>query len=425
MEIKNIKDLSEDELSRLIDREVSLSDLMPNVSEIVEDVGRNGDEALSRYTEKFDGVKIEEFRVPEEEIEKAFDELEMDLTLSLERAAENIYSFHDEQRTKDLWLYETIPGVLVGQKVVPFDSVGAYVPGGRAAYPSSMLMTVVPAKVAGVSRVAVCTPPGKDGQINPLTLAAAYVAEADEVYRVGGVQAIAAMAIGTDSIKRVDKIVGPGNAYVTAAKMIVRNAVEIDFPAGPSEVLIIADDTADPALLAADMLAQAEHDPSSISVLVSTSKTIAEAALSQLKSQSGFAARKDIVRLSLQKSAILVADDLEEAMAFSNLFAPEHLEIVVCDPMGALELVRHAGSVFLGPHTPVAAGDYASGTNHVLPTSGFARFFSGLNVDHFTKKITVQKLTQNGLKEIGDDIIRLAEAEGLAAHAESVRRRMV
>lgn len=424
MEIKKIKDLSVDELSILIDREVSLSDLMPKVSEIVEDVGLNGDEALTRYTEKFDGARIEDFRVSREEIDQAYDDLDEELIGSLETAAENIYAFHDEERTKDLWLYETLPGVLVGQKVVPFDAVGAYVPGGRAAYPSSLLMTVIPAKVAGVPRIAVCTPPGKDGRVNPLTLAAACVADADEVYRVGGVQAIAAMAIGTESIKRVDKIVGPGNAYVTAAKMIVRNAVEIDFPAGPSEVLIIADETANPAVLASDMLAQAEHDPSSISILVSTNEDIAEAALKELKSQSGFAARKDIVRLSLQKSAILVADSLDEAMAFSNMFAPEHLEIVVRDPMAALELVRHAGSVFLGPYTPVAAGDYASGTNHVLPTSGYARIFSGLNLDHFTKKITVQKLTKDGLKEIGDDIIRLAEAEGLMAHAESVRRRM-
>jgi histidinol dehydrogenase len=319
---------------------------------------------------------------------------------------------------------EVSPGVSVGQKVVPLDSIGAYVPGGRAAYPSSALMNVIPAKVADVPRIVVCTPPKKDGSITPLTLVAADMAGADEIYKLGGAQAIAAMAFGTETIERVDKIVGPGNVYVTAAKMLMRGTVEIDFPAGPSEILIIADRTADPGVIAADMIAQGEHDPKSISVLVSLDDLLASAVAEELQIQAPTAARSEIVKESLNHSAILVANDVDEAVDFSNAFAPEHLEIITSDPIGVLRSIRHAGSVFLGKYTPVAAGDYASGTNHVLPTSGHARVFSGLNVDHFTKKITVQMITDDGLLGLEDTITTLAEAEGLTAHAESVRRRL-
>jgi histidinol dehydrogenase len=309
--------------------------------------------------------------------------------------------------------------------IVPLDSVGAYVPGGRAAYPSSALMTVVPAKVAGVERVVVCTPPGKDGKANPLTLVAARMAGADEIYRVGGVQAVAAMAFGTETIRPVQKIVGPGNIYVTAAKLLLRSTVEIDMPAGPSEVLIIADYTAEPEVLASDMIAQAEHDPQSISVLVTNDEDLAIATKAEVEKQAAGAARRDIVSKSLAKSAILTAGSMEEAIGFSNSFAPEHLEIIVRDPMTVLREIRNAGSVFLGPYTPVAAADYASGTNHVLPTSGYARIFSGLNVDAFVKKITVQQISKDGLRLLSDAITILAEAEGLPAHAESVRKRLV
>lgn len=319
---------------------------------------------------------------------------------------------------------EASPGVLVGQKIVPLDSVGAYVPGGRAAYPSSALMSVIPAKVADVPRIVVCTPPKEDGSINPLTLAAADMAGADEIYKLGGAQAIAAMALGTESIERVDKIVGPGNVYVTAAKMLTRGSAEIDFPAGPSEVLILADRTADPGVIAADMIAQGEHDPKSISVLVSLDDLLASAVAEELNIQVESAARFEIVKLSLDNSAVLVADDMDEAIDFVNAFAPEHLEIITKEPMNVLRSIRHAGSIFLGKYTPVAAGDYASGTNHVLPTSGYARIFSGLNVDHFTKKISLQMITDEGLLGLEDTIITLAEAEGLVGHAESVRRRL-
>ncbi len=424
MIFKRLEDLNDEDLQGLLSREVGIQDVLPQVNEILMDVGSKGDEALFSYTEKFDRVKLTELRVTQEEIEAACESVDEKLLQSLEQAATNIWAFHDEQREKDLWLSEVSPGVIVGQKVVPLDSVGTYVPGGRATYPSSALMNVIPAKVAGVQRIVVCTPPKADGSVNPLTLAAADMAGADEIYKVGGVQAIAAMAFGTETIMRVNKIVGPGNVYVTAAKMLVRGSVEIDFPAGPSEVLIIADRCADPGVLAADMIAQAEHDPHSLAVLVTEDELLANAVVEEVTIQARDTARAEIVSQSLEHSAVLVAGSMVEAVDFANAFAPEHLEIITSDPMSVLRNISHAGSVFLGGYTPVAAGDYASGTNHVLPTSGFARTFSGLNVDHFTKKMTVQMITDQGLLSLEKTITSLAEAEGLKAHAESVRRRL-
>jgi histidinol dehydrogenase len=427
MIIKKLEDLNDDDLKVLLSREMGIQDVLPQVNDILMDVGENGDEALLSYTKKFDGASIElqDIRVTQEEIEAAYQAVDERLLDSLMQAAENIVDFHNEQKDKDLWFTEVSPGVIVGQKVVPLDSVGAYVPGGRASYPSSALMNVIPAKVAGVPRIVVCTPPKSDGKVTPLTLVAADMAGADEIYRVGGVQAIAAMAFGTDTIARVNKIVGPGNAYVTAAKMLVRGTVEIDFPAGPSEVLIIADRCADPAVLAADMIAQAEHDPNSIAVLVTEDELLASAVAEEVEIAARDADRAEIVSQSLEHSAVLLSSSLAETVDFTNAFAPEHLEIITADPMAVLRNITSAGSVFLGGFTPVAAGDYASGTNHVLPTSGFARVFSGLNVDHFTKKISVQMITDQGLMRLADTITTLAEAEGLKAHAESVRKRLV
>lgn len=424
MIVKKLNELSSEDLKVLLSREIGIQDVLQRVNDIVMDVAENGDEALRRYTEQFDGVRLESFRVSDDEIEEAYDAVDESLLRALELAAQNIYAFHDEERTKDLWLYQVAPGVVAGQKVVPLESVGAYVPGGRAAYPSSALMCVIPAKVAGVERIVVCTPPDRSGRISPLTLAAADIAGADEIYKLGGAQAIAAMALGTESIERVEKIIGPGNIYVTAAKMLVRGNVEIDFPAGPSEVLIIADSSADPEFVAADMIAQAEHDPSSIAVVVTTSEPLAKAIETEIPSHIEKAERRDIVQASLERCAILLAESLDDALAFSNAFAPEHLELMVRDPMDALNLVRSAGSVFLGHYTPVAAGDYATGTNHVLPTAGYARIFSGLNIDAFTKKISIQSMTADGLESLADAIIKIAESEGLRAHAESVRIRM-
>jgi histidinol dehydrogenase len=424
MIFKRLEEMKDEDLRGLLSREVGIEDVLPGVNEIVMEVAAKGDRALFEYTKKFEGAKLDDLRVSREEIDAAYEATEDKLIVALSQSAENIFAFHYMQRDHDFWMTEVSPGVSVGQKVVPLDSVGAYVPGGRAAYPSSALMNVIPAKVADVPRIVVCTPPKEDGSVTPLTIVAADMAGADEIYKLGGAQAIAAMGFGTESIDRVNKIVGPGNIYVTAAKMLMRGTVEIDFPAGPSEVLIIADRTADPGVIAADMIAQAEHDPKSLSVLVTTDELLASAVAEELGAQAASAARGEIVEQSLDHSAILVALDLDEALDFSNAFAPEHLEIITIDPIESLRYVRHAGSVFLGRYTPVAAGDYASGTNHVLPTSGYARLFSGLNVDHFTKKLTVQMITEDGLLGLEDTITTLAEAEGLKAHAESVRKRL-
>ena len=421
---KMLSDLKEEDLRSLLTRDVGITDVLETVNEIVMEVGEKGDEALFAFTEKFEGAKLNELRVSLEEIDAAYDLVEERLKEALADAADNIFHFHRQQKGKDLWLSEVAPGVTVGQKTVPLDSVGAYVPGGRASYPSSALMNIIPAKVADVGRIVVCTPPQKDGTVTPLTLVAADMAGADEIYKLGGAQAIAAMGLGTESIERVQKIVGPGNVYVTAAKMLLRGSVEIDFPAGPSEVLILADRTADPGVIAADMIAQGEHDPRSISVLVTTDDLMASAVMEELNIQAATSARSDIIQQSLEHSAVLLAGNLDEALDFCNAFAAEHLEIITADPMGEFRSIRNAGSVFLGSYTPVAAGDYASGTNHVLPTSGYARVLSGLNVDHFTKKISVQMITDEGLLGLEETITTLAEAEGLKAHAESVRRRL-
>jgi histidinol dehydrogenase len=421
---KRLDELSEEELSRLLVRDVGLQDVIPRVNEILEDVRQYGDEALFKYTKEFDEVELVSFQVFEDEIEEAYNEVSPELVEAVELAAANILSFHEEQLDRDLWLTEIVPGVTVGQKIVPLDSVGMYVPGGRASYPSSALMTVIPAAVVGVPRIVVCTPPKSDGLADPLTLVAADLSGADEIYKLGGVQAIAAMAFGTDTIGQVDKIVGPGNVYVTAAKQLLRSAVEIDMPAGPSEVLIIADETGDAEIIAGDMLAQSEHDPDAISVFVSLNEELAASVVREVEAQTEDASRKDIIKQSLERSAVLIADDLAHAIDFSNAFAPEHLELIIEDSFSALSYIRNAGSVFLGSYTPVAAGDYASGTNHVLPTSGYSRVFSGLNIDHYIKKITFQKITERGLMILEDSITMLARAEGLEAHAKSVERRL-
>jgi len=424
MIFKRLEDLKDDDLEQLLSRQVGIQEVVAKVNEIIMDVASNGDEALFKYTEALDGAKLPNLQVSIEEINAAYEAVDEDLLVSLGEAAENIFNFHDEQRERDFWLTEVSPGVFLGQKTVPLDSIGAYVPGGRASYPSSALMTIIPAKVAGVPRIVVCTPPNKDGQIMPLTLVAADMAGADEIYKLGGAQAIAAMAFGTKAIDRVCKIVGPGNVYVTAAKLLIRDSAEIDFPAGPSEVLIIADRSAKPEVIASDMIAQAEHDPNSIAVLVATNELLAQAVVDEIATQAQETERQDIVKQSLDHCAVLAASSLEDAVDFSNAFAPEHLEIITVNPMDVLEEIQNAGSVFLGRFTPVAAGDYASGTNHVLPTSGYARVFSGLNVDHFTKKITVQKISEDGLKSLENCIVSLAKAEGLSAHAKSVERRL-
>ena len=420
---KNLSNLTINESQRLLDRAGGIQDVTDTVSAILIDVKTNGDDAVRQYTKQFDGVDIDNIEVDSETIKAALDTVDPDLLEHLRTAADNIRAFHQAQLGESQWFMESAPGIMLGQKTTPLAVVGAYVPGGRAAYPSTALMTVIPAKVAGVKNVIVCTPPGPDG-VNPLTLAAAHIAGADHVYQVGGVQAVGAMAYGTKTVPAVDKIVGPGNVYVTAAKMMVRDRCEIDFPAGPSEVLIITDDTADPLFIAADMLAQAEHDPNAVSVLVTTSADVAGKAKASLLEMAGTAPRKEIIQQSLENAAILVADSLDECIDYSNRFAPEHLEIITTDDENVLDKITNAGSIFLGQYTPVSVGDYASGTNHVLPTAGYGRIYSGLNVDHFIKKSTIQKLSREGLAKLEGTITSLAEAEGLSAHAEAVRKRL-
>lgn len=417
MLIKPISELSEEETGRLLNRGTELQGVMVPVNSILAEVKKNGDSALRRFTLQFDKATIGEIEVSHKEIHDAVFSLDKKLLSHLKKAASNIRAFHEAQVLNN-WIKEFAPGIKLGQRITPLEIVGAYVPGGRASYPSTALMTVIPAKVAGVREVIICTPPQGDGTVSPLTLAAAHIAGVDRVFRVGGVQAIAAMAYGSETIPKVDKIVGPGNVYVTAAKMACGTA--IDFPAGPSEVLIIADESAQPLFIASDMIAQAEHDPNAVSILVSASEELAKNVEREIDTRLKNESRADIIKRSLENAAILTGA-LDECIDFSNKFAPEHLEIMTDGNI--LDRIKHAGSIFIGSHAPVSAGDYASGTNHVLPTAGYARMFSGLNTDHFVTKSSVQIIEKEGLDSISETIIGLAEAEGLFAHANAVRIR--
>ncbi|WP_370575493.1 histidinol dehydrogenase [Methanomethylovorans sp.] len=418
-----LSELPEREIQVLIERGGELANVSDTVSSILADVRSEGDIALRKYTQRFDGAKIDAIEISKDEVENAYNSIDKELIRHLEIAAGNIRKFHKAQMPEKMWFMQLVPGIELGQKVTALASVGAYVPGGRASYPSTALMTIIPAKVAGVRNIVMCTPPGPDGRVNPLTLAAAKVAGADHVYRVGGVQAIAAMAYGTESVMRVDKIVGPGNVYVTAAKMQIRDMAEIDVPAGPSEVLIIADDSAHPAMIAADMIAQAEHDPQAVSVLVTTSESLASKVKEEVIEQAQSTVRKEIVNSSLKNAAILIADSIEQCITLSNSFAPEHLEIMTKNDDMVLKSIEHAGSIFVGNYAPVPVGDYASGTNHVLPTAGYARMYSGLNIMHFLKVSSIQRISKEGLATIRDTVISLAEKEGLQAHADAIRIR--
>jgi len=400
-------------------RRSDLDRVKGSVSEIIAKVREEGDAALIDLTKRFDGIDLADIAVSDEEREVAYDLVDAQLVESLAEAEVRISRFHEMQRGRDLWLQEMEPGITLGVRTTPLSRIGAYVPGGRAAYPSTALMCTIPAKVAGVREICCCTPP----PINPITLVALDIAGIDEIYRVGGAQAIAAMAIGTETIPRVEKIVGPGNVYVTAAKMLLRDEAEIDFPAGPSEIAILADTTANPTFVAADILAQAEHDPNAACVLVTTDAKIADAVGAEVKRMAAGAARRDIVVQALEHSGYIITDDIDEAVATVEGIAPEHLSIQVADPLAVLTRVKGAGSIFVGPYAAVACGDYASGTNHVLPTAGYARLYSGLDVNHFCRRATVQMITREGLEAIGDVVETIADAEGLFAHAESVRVR--
>lgn len=393
------------------------------VSDILEKVKAGGDEAVRDYTIRFDGKAPDTLEVPKEQIEESLTQCDAQFVDALKKAAVNIQDFHARQKQQS-WLTTKEDGTILGQRIRGLKRVGIYVPGGTAAYPSSVLMNAIPAKIAGVEEIVMVTPPGKDGKPNPAIMAAAAVAGVDRVFLVGGAQAVAALAYGTQSIPKVDKIVGPGNIYVATAKRLLYGVVDIDMIAGPSEILIVADGTANPAYVAADLMSQAEHDTLASAILLTTSNRLAQETLLELAKQCKKLSRKDIIERSLQDyGTIIVCRSMDEAVEFANLLAPEHLEMCVENPMEYVGRMDNAGSVFLGHYSPEPLGDYFAGPNHVLPTSGTARFFSPLSVDSFVKKSSFIYYTREALERDYPDIVCLAEAEGLTAHAQSIRVR--
>ncbi|UYZ15464.1 MULTISPECIES: histidinol dehydrogenase [Brevibacillus] len=394
------------------------------VRAILADVRERGDEAVRAYTERFDRVRLENFRVSEAEYAEAEALVAPAVKAALTEAAANIRDFHQRQ-VRQSWFTAKESGTVLGQIVRPLKRVGLYVPGGTAAYPSSVLMNAIPAKIAGVPEVVIATPPGPDGRINPAILVAAGIAGVNEIYKVGGAQAIAALTYGTAQIKPVDKIVGPGNIFVALAKREVFGLVSIDMVAGPSEIVVLADETANPRYVAADLLSQAEHDPMSAAVLVTPSRALAEAVAQEVERQLTELPRRQIAEAALRDyGAILLVNDLDEGFAVINRLAPEHLEIMIDNPFDQLGKVENAGAIFLGPYSSEPVGDYFAGTNHVIPTNGTARFSSPLSVDDFVKKSSVVSYSKRDLQEHGHKIVALAEQEGLAAHGRAIQERL-
>lgn len=395
------------------------------VAEIIETVKKGGDEALFSYTEKFDHCKMDaaHIRVTREEIDEAYQKVDADFVEVMKKSAANIRAFHEKQ-LRNSWFDPKPDGTILGMKILPIAIAGVYVPGGKAAYPSSVLMNVLPAKVAGVERIIMTTPPGAEGKVNPGTLVAAHIAGVDEIYKVGGAQAIAAMAFGTQSIPKVDKITGPGNIFVALAKKACFGYVSIDSIAGPSEILVIADETANPRYVAADLLSQAEHDELASAILITTSKTLADQVSIEVDRFVANLSRREIIEKSLNNYGyILLVDSLDEAADTANEIASEHLEILTKDPFAMMTKIRNAGAIFLGEYSSEPLGDYFAGPNHVLPTNGTARFFSPLNVDDFLKKTSIISYSRPALEKIHQDIECFAENEGLTAHANSIRVR--
>ncbi|MUV85373.1 histidinol dehydrogenase [Natronomonas sp. CBA1123] len=421
MDVQKLSALSPAELDAIHNRDTGLDAIRNDVRDIINQVRTDGDEALYEFNRRFDDVDSDTL-VATDAISGAADVIDEDVRYALEVAIDRVRAFHERQRRDD-WT-DDFEGLTLGRQFRPIERVGAYVPGGSAAYPSTVIMTVVPAKVAGVEEVAVVTPPADE--INPVTLAALDLAGADEVYTVGGAQAIAALAYGTDSIPPVEKIVGPGNRWVAAAKADVRGDVAIDMIAGPTEVLILADETATPKYVAAELVAQAEHDPHSSAVAVTPDETVAEAVVDEVDRQISDLDRSDTIREALanDSSGVFLADSMTDATTFAESYAVEHLVVQTANQKEVVDAIDSAGSVFMGEYSPVAVGDYASGTNHVLPTSGAARTTGGLSIDTFVRSRTVQELDREGLESISEAVVTLAELEGLDAHAESVRTRL-
>ena len=405
--------------SEIFARSVPKTDVAGTVAEIIKNVRENGDEALFEYCEKFDKAQLSSLAVTKEETDEALSLVEPEFLEILEKAVKNIRKFHSRQ-VRNSFIINDEDGIVIGQKIIPVDRAGLYVPGGTAAYPSTVLMDAIPAKIAGCREVVMVTPPTKDGKVNPVILAAAYVAGIDRIFKVGGAQAIAALAYGTQSIPKVDKIVGPGNAFVAEAKKQVFGVVSIDMIAGPSEILIVADGKSNPAYVAADLLSQAEHDKMASAVLVTDSAELARNVSTELEKQIPLLERREIARESIDVNGkIIVADTLDAAIEIANEIAPEHLELCVDNPFDKLDSIRHAGSIFMGRNCPEALGDYFAGPNHTLPTSGTAKFSSPLSVDDFIKKTQYTYYTKDALKKVAFDVAAFAKKEGLTAHAKS------
>lgn len=395
------------------------------VEEILEDVKKNGDNAIVKYTNRFDSelINSQNIRVSVDEIKKAYEIVDKKFIEAIKLSKENVWFYHEKQKQKS-WMVTKEDGIMLGQQVRALDIVGIYVPGGTAAYPSSVIMNTIPAKVAGVKKVVMVTPPSKDGNINPNILVAADIAGVDEIYKVGGAQGVGALAYGTETIPKVDKIVGPGNIYVAMAKRSVYGFVDIDMIAGPSEILIISDENGDPKLIAADLMSQAEHDILASAILVTTSNDLALKVRNELERQVKTLSRKDIICTSIRDyGAIFVVDNIKDAIEISNIIAPEHLEVMVEEPFKILGELKNAGSIFLGKYAPEPLGDYMAGPNHVLPTSGSAKFFSPLSVDDYIKKSSFIYYSEEGLSKVKDQIVTIAETEGLTAHANSIKVR--
>ena len=423
--LKLTEDTRKDILQNLLKRSPNnYGEFEGRVNAIIEEVRNNRDQAVFNYTKQFDGADINagNILVTEEEIAEAYEQVDTTLLAVIRKSLVNIKKYHEKQ-VQNSW-FTTEDGIILGQKVTALATVGVYVPGGKAVYPSSVLMNVLPAKVAGVDRIVMCTPPGKDGNVYPSTLVAAKEAGVDEIYKVGGAQAIAAMAFGTESVPKVDKIVGPGNIYVALAKKAVFGYVSIDSIAGPSEILVLADETANPRYVAADLLSQAEHDEMASAILITTSQKLAEEVSAEIDQFVAELSRKEIIQKSLDNYGyILVADNMEEAIDTVNAIASEHMEIVTADPFHVMTKIRNAGAIFIGEYSSEPLGDYFAGPNHVLPTNGTAKFFSALSVDDFIKKSSIISYSREALEKVHKDIEQFAECEKLTAHANSIRVR--
>lgn len=427
MKIINLtEDTRKDILTNLLKRNPGqYTEYEKTVNDILRSVRERGDEALFEYTEKFDRFKLtkDSIRVTEEEIKKAYNEYDKDLIRIMEDAANNIIEYHSKQ-LQNSWIDTKEDGTILGQKITPIEKVGVYVPGGKAAYPSSTLMCILPAKVAGVERIVMMTPCNANGEVQPCTLVSAKIAGVDEIYKVGGAQAIGALAFGTESVPKVDKIVGPGNIFVALAKKAVFGYVSIDSVAGPSEILIIADETANPRYVAADLLSQAEHDQLASAILITTSKELAEKVNDEVEGFLKVLSRSDIIKASLDNYGyILIAENENDAVAAANDIASEHMEIITKNPFETMTKVKNAGAIFLGEYSSEPLGDYYAGPNHVLPTNGTAKFFSPLGVDAFIKRTSIISYSREALLPVAEDIAKFADAEGLTAHANSIRVR--